>query len=65
MAKVVTVSIGTAAAAKALAGYANGATVVLTGSGGDRWATAGSGGETVERSFTVTVESCPPEGGEV
>ena len=62
MADVVTVSIETAPAAKAIKAYANTAALVLTGSGGDRWATAGTGGVTVERSFAVTVENYPEEG---
>ncbi|MBR5887316.1 MAG: hypothetical protein IKZ07_03810 [Akkermansia sp.] len=56
MANVVTVRIKTEPAAKAIKAYATSAAVVLTGTGGDRWATGGSGGATVERGFTVTVE---------
>ena len=61
MADVVTVSIKTEPAAKAIKAYANSATLTMTGSGGDRWATAGSDNETEERSFTVTVENYPEE----
>ena len=62
MANVVTVSIKTEPAAKAIKAYANSAALTMTGSGGDRWATEGSGGATVTRSFTVTVENYPEEG---
>ena len=63
MANVVTVSINTEPAAKAIKAYANSAALTMTGSGGDKWATAGSSNESVERSFTVTVEN-RQEGGE-
>lgn len=62
MAKVVKVSIKTEPAATAIKAYANSAELTMTGSGSDRWATEGSGGVTVTRSFTVTVENYPEEG---
>lgn len=62
MAKVVTVKIKTETAVDALKAYANSAALIMTGSGGDRWATGGSGDTTVTRSFTVTVENYPEEG---
>ena len=62
MADVVTVSINTEPAAKAIKAYANSAALTMTGSGGDTWATAGSGNVSVPRSFTVTVENYPEEG---
>ena len=61
MANVVTVSIKTEPAAKAIKAYATSAALTMTGSGSDRWATEGSGGATVTRSFTVTVENYPEE----
>lgn len=61
MANVVTVSIKTEPAAKAIKAYANSAALTMTGSGGDRWETVASG-ETLARSFTVTVENYPEEG---
>lgn len=61
MANIVTVRIKTAPAVAAIQAYANSAALVLTGTGGDRWATVGSGGATVERGFTVTVENYPEE----
>lgn len=54
-------SINTEPAAKAIEAYANSATLVLTGSGGDIWATHGSGNLSVYRSFTVTIENYPEE----
>ena len=56
MANVVTVSIKTEPAAKAIKAYANSAALTMTGSGGDSWETVTSG-ETLARSFTVTVEN--------
>ena len=61
MANVVTVSIKTEPAVKALSAYANSAALVLTGSGGDIWATKGSGNVSVYRTFTVTIENYPAE----
>ena len=54
-------SISTVPAAQAIRACANGVSIVLTGAGGDRWATEGSGGVTVERRFSVVGESYPPE----
>lgn len=65
MAKVVTVSISTVPGAQAMWACANGVSIVLLGAGGDRWATEGSGGVTVERQFSVVGESYPPEGAAV
>lgn len=55
MATVKTVSIDTAEAKKAIKKEATAATLTLTASGSDKWTTAGSGHQSVQRSFSVTV----------
>lgn len=57
MAEVVTVRIVLEPGRRAMDACAAGAGVVFTGSGGDVWATDGSGDVSVERSFELTVES--------